>query len=898
MTKQNKVYELARQFKVSSQAMMDVLRQLNFEIRSHMSPVNEDMLAAVAEYFEGQKAEAKAEAARKKEVAEKRKAIKEAEKEAARTRKEADTAERKGREEEPVREAEVRHPRVRAADEAVKLAEKLGRVRSEEERLRRQAQELKRQAEEKLAVSAAAGPGAEETAPAAAGAGEPQGDEIAAPEGTGEELQIAASAEEAGEAIAVGGEEGLTAGRLTGASLRERIRQSMEAREVEGTGPRIIEKRAPQVKERRPAQRPASEVEPRRKKKRKKGRREIDQEEVRSTIRETLADLRSGRARPKKRRRDTDEAELEGVEEELLVIQVTEFASVSELASQMNVGANDIIAACFRLGLMVTINQRLDMETIEFIADEFGYSVESIEEYGADYFEEEDEEVGEQEHRAPVVTVMGHVDHGKTSLLDYIRQTKVVAGEVGGITQHIGAYEVETERGNVTFLDTPGHEAFTAMRARGATLTDIVVLVVAADDKVMPQTVEAINHAKAAGVPLIVAINKIDLPDADPAGVKQQLTQHSIIVEDFGGETVAVEVSAKTGEGVDRLIEMILLQADLLELTSVRTGLARGVVLESQLDRGRGPVATVLVQKGVLVEGDPFLAGQYSGRARALFDPRGRPRHDVHPSQAVQILGFDGLPQPGDTFYTLKDEREARVLSQKRQQIRREQEFAVRESTALSEVRKRIEEGEIEALPLIVKGDADGSVEALSDSLQKLSTDEVQVNVLHKGVGAINETDVMLAQASEAIIVGFHVRPSRNAREAAEQAGVEIRTYDIIYEAVEDIRQGLEGLLKPLIEERVTCSLEVRDTFRVPRAGTIAGCMVVEGVIERRGRVRLVREGVVIYDGRVASLKRFKEDVKEVKDGYECGVALENFNDIKVGDVIEGYEREEIARTL
>jgi translation initiation factor IF-2 len=493
---------------------------------------------------------------------------------------------------------------------------------------------------------------------------------------------------------------------------------------------------------------------------------------------------------------------------------------------------------------------------------------------------------------------MGHVDHGKTSLLDYIRQTRVVSGEVGGITQHIGAYEVETTGGNVTFLDTPGHEAFTAMRARGAQLTDIVVLVVAADDKVMPQTVEAINHAKAAGVPLVVAINKIDLPDADQEGVKQQLTQHNIVVEDYGGETVAVPISAKTGEGVDKLIELILIQAEMLELKADRTGLARGVVLEAELDKGRGPVATVLVQKGELKEGDPFLAGMHSGRARALFDPRGRPRRDAHPSQSVQILGFDGLPQPGDSFHTVTDEKEARALSQKRQQIRREQEFAFREATALSGVRTRIEEGEIEELPLIVKGDTDGSVEALSDSFHKLSTEEVQIRVIHQGVGGINETDVMLAQASNAIVVGFHVRPDRNAREAADQTGVEIRLYEVIYEAVEDIKQGLEGLLKPEIKEEITGTLEIRDTFRIPRVGAVAGCMVVDGIIKRSSIVRLIRDSVTVYDGRVGSLRRFKDDVSEVKEGFECGVSLENFNDVKVGDIIEVYEKEEIARTL
>lgn len=910
MSKQNRVYEVAREYKVSSNAMIDVLQNLGFEIKSHMSPVNEVMLEEIQDYFEGQKAEARADEARKKEVAKKRKAIEQAEKEAAKAEKEEVSAKRKAVKEK--KEAEEQVIRRKLEEEAARrVAEKLSRVKSETERLQKQAAEAKRRAEQKITP---VGPVTEEEEPGIVEAASEVGElavedeaveakltQAEAIEGEDGALEIAAESE--GIDLLELGEADLKAGRLSGASLRERIRQSKEARETEGAGPKIIERRAPQVKERRPAARPAAVPETRRKKKRKKGRKAVDQEEVKLTIKETLADIRSGpgRTKTKRRRRDLEgeEAITEEVEERN-AIQVTEFASVSELASQMGVGASDIISACFQLGLVVTMNQRLEMETIEFIADEFGFEVESIEEFGADIFEEVEEKVDEARlaARAPVVTVMGHVDHGKTSLLDYIRQTRVVAGEVGGITQHIGAYEVETEGGNVTFLDTPGHEAFTAMRARGAQLTDIVVLVVAADDKVMPQTVEAINHAKAAGVPLVVAINKIDLPDADPEGVKQQLTQHGIVVEDYGGDTVAVPVSAKSGEGVDKLLELILLQAELLELKADRTGLAKGVVLEAELDKGRGPVATVLVQKGELKEGDPFLAGLHSGRARALFDPRGRPRIDVHPSQAVQILGFDGLPQPGDTFYTLTDEKEARTLSQKRQQIRREQDFAVREATSLSEVRTRIEEGEIEELPLIVKGDTDGSVEALSDSLHKLSTDEVQITVIHQGVGGINESDVMLAHASRAIVVGFHVRPDRNAREVAEQVGVEIRLYNIIYEAVEDIREGLEGLLKPEIKENVLGTLEVRDTFRIPRVGAIAGCMVTGGLIRRNSRIRLVREGISVYDGRVASLKRFKEDAKEVKEGFECGVGLENFNDVKVGDIIEVYEQEEIARTL
>ncbi len=893
MSKQNRVYEVARQFKVSSHAMIDVIQNLGYEIKSHMSPVNDEMLQEVLDYFEGQKAESMAEEARKKEVAEKRKAIEKAEKDAA-------TERRKAKKEK--REPEEGRLRRKLDDEAARrVAEKLIRVKSETERIRRQAAEAKRLAEEKVA---AAGPLAVGEEVEAVVPEPPPVEEEAAAIKAGAEIGEAVEGEEVGVAEGGLGEETSSrTGRLSGSSLRERIRLSKEAREAEGVGPKIIERRAPQVKERRPPVPRPGPMKSRRKKKRKKGRGVVDAEEVKSTIRETLADIRSGPGRSKVRRRHREDGdqEVESAElEERKVIHITEFASVAELASQMEVTPSDVIAVCLHLGLVVTINQRLEMETIEFIADEFGYEVESIEEYGADIFEETEIEVDEEKlvGRAPVVTVMGHVDHGKTSLLDYIRQTKVVAGEVGGITQHIGAYEIETPGGNITFLDTPGHEAFTAMRARGAQLTDIVVLVVAADDKVMPQSVEAINHAKAAGVPIVVAINKIDLPEADPEGVKQQLTQHNVVVEDYGGDTVAVPVSAKNGEGVNKLLEMILIQAEMLELKADRTGLARGVVLEAELDKGRGPVATVLVQKGELKEGDPFLAGMHFGRARALFDPRGRPRRDVHPSQAVQILGFDGLPQPGDSFHTVADEKEARALSQKRQQIRREQEFAVRESTILSEVRARIEEGEIEELPLIVKGDTDGSVEALSDSFHKLSTNEVQVRVIHQGVGGINETDVMLAQASNAIVVGFHVRPDRNAREVADQTGVEIRLYDVIYEAVDEIKQGLEGLLKPEIKEEIVGTLEIRDTFRIPRVGSVAGCMVVAGVVKRVSLVRLIRDGVNVYDGKVESLRRFKDDVSEVREGLECGVGLENFNDIKVGDIIEVYEREEIARTL
>ncbi len=902
MTKQKRVYELARDFKVSSQAMVDVLVGLDFEVKSHMSPVNEEMLERVVDYFAGQKAEAKAEVTRKKAVVEKRKAIAAAHKEAERVEREEVATKRKAEKEK--KDADEQRVRRKLEDEAAKrVAEKLTRAKSETERLKQQAAEAKRRAEHQLAAMRKS---VEEKKPdgpeEAAVAGEDLIGEV--PESPVGEIPAAAQASEEAPETDRDADTGQVdkAGRLSGASLRERIKQSMDAREVEGTGPRIIDRRAPQIKERRPAPKPAGQ-ETRAKKKRKKGRKQVDQEEVRSTIRETLADLRSGPGRGKVRRRRRDAVDENNVEEtieEQPILPVTEFASVAELAQLMGVKPNEIISACFGLGLMVTINQRLDMETIDFIADEFGYQVKRIEEYGADIFEEEEEEeaVERLQSRPPVVTVMGHVDHGKTSLLDYIRRTRVVAGEVGGITQHIGAYEVITKTGKVTFLDTPGHEAFTAMRARGAQLTDLVVLVVAADDKVMPQTIEAINHAKAAGVPIVVAINKVDLPDADPDGVRQQLSHRGVIVEQYGGDTVCVEVSAKSGQGVDRLLELILLQSEMLELKADPTGLVRGVVVESELDRGRGPIATILVQKGTLREGAPFLCGLQAGRVRALLDERGKRILEALPSQPTQVLGFSGVPQPGDTFSGVDDEKEARELSLKRQQIRREQDFAVKEAVSLSDLRSRIESGEMRELPLIVKADADGSVEAVSDSFQKLSTDEVQVKVIHRGVGGITDTDVMLAQASGAVIIGFHVRPDRNSREAAAQAGVEIRLYEIIYEAVEDIRKGLEGLLKPEVREEILATLEVRDTFRIPKAGTIAGCMVTEGAVRRGQTVRLIRDGITVHDGRIGSLKRFKDDVKEVREGFECGVGLDNFNDVKVGDIIEVFERKEFARHL
>jgi len=650
-----------------------------------------------------------------------------------------------------------------------------------------------------------------------------------------------------------------------------------------------------------------TEESPEAKKKKRVRRFEVDDREVKEAIRKTLMSMddvsASGRASVRKRKRKEREAQEEKkLEEKSLAgktLKVNEFISVSELANLMNVQVSDVISKCIELGLMVSINQRLDIETITLVADEFGFDIELQEEYTSDAVEDVTDEEEELLPRSPVVTIMGHVDHGKTSLLDYIRRTNVVAGESGGITQHIGAYKVELENGrSITFLDTPGHEAFTAMRARGAQLTDIVVLVVAADDAVMPQTIEAINHAQAAGVPIIVAINKIDKPGANPEKLKQQLADRNILVEEWGGKYQSVEISAKQGTNVDQLLEKILLEAEILDLKANPERHSRGVVVESELDKGRGITGTILVQKGTLRIGDPFIAGIYQGKVRAMFDERGNKVTDAPPATPVLVLGFEGPPQAGDSFIVVESERVARDIGIKRQQLKREQDQKQIHHLTLDEVAKQISIGGVKELPLIVKGDVDGSVEALADSLLKLSTQEVVVKVIHKGVGGISESDVLLADASRAIIIGFHVRPNLNARKLAEKQHVDIRLYSVIYDAINEVRSALEGLLSPIISEEVTATLEVRDTFKVPKFGTVAGCYVQEGKITRNNKIRLIREGIVIFEGEIGTLKRFKDDVREVDAGYECGLNIANYNDVKVGDVIEAYKLIETKKTL
>jgi translation initiation factor IF-2 len=633
---------------------------------------------------------------------------------------------------------------------------------------------------------------------------------------------------------------------------------------------------------------------------RRRRRRKVDQAAVEANIKKTLAKMegKSPRRRKRVRREDSDEA-IEVAEPENL-IRVTEFVSVGELADLIDVPATKIIQTCMELGLMVTVNQRLDFDTISLICEEFGYAAQRQDAFVLE--EPEEEEIAEESlvPRPPVVTVMGHVDHGKTSLLDFIRQTNVIAGESGGITQHIGAYEVELDdERSVTFLDTPGHQAFTAMRARGAQATDIVILVVAADDGVMPQTVEAIDHARAAGVPMVVAVNKVDLPDARPDRVKQELMQHKVVIEEFGGEVLCADVSAKTGTGIQDLLEKVMLQADMLDVKANPERHARGVVIESELDKGMGPVATVLVTAGTLEIGDSFICGLFDGRVRALLDERGNNVQEAGPSQPVRVLGFSGVPEAGDSFAVLEDEKEVRDIAQRRQRLQREQGFRrTKEPTTLEELYAQVQAGEIERLNVILKGDVGGSVEALADELTKLSTEEVKVDVIHRGVGAITENDVLLAAASTAIVIGFHVRPDARARAAAEREGVDIRMYRVIYEVVDDVRLAMEGLLAPEEREVVLGAAEVRETFKIPKVGTIAGCFVSDGTIPRTARVRVVRDGVEVYEGVIGSLKRFKEDVREVREGYECGINVEGFNDVKVGDVIEAYKIEEVQRTL
>ncbi|ARN78597.1 translation initiation factor IF-2 [Nonlabens spongiae] len=633
---------------------------------------------------------------------------------------------------------------------------------------------------------------------------------------------------------------------------------------------------------------------------------EPTEEEIQKQVRETLEKLqgKSSKSKAARYRRDKRDSHREKVEAEQAqaeekTLQVTEFVTVSDLSTMMDVPVNQVIGACMSLGMMVTMNQRLDAETMSIVAEEFGYEVEFV---NADIEESIAETVDNEEDlepRAPIVTVMGHVDHGKTSLLDYIREENVIAGESGGITQHIGAYGVQLDNGQkIAFLDTPGHEAFTAMRARGAQVTDIAIIVAAADDDIMPQTKEAISHAQAAGVPIVFAINKIDKPTANPDKIKEGLAQMNLLVEDWGGKIQSHDISAKFGTGVKELLEKVLLEAELLDLKANPDKPATGTVVEAYLDKGRGYVSTILVQAGTLRVGDYVLAGPRHGKVKAMQDERGNDVTEAGPSTPVSILGLDGAPQAGDKFNVFEDEREAKSIAAKRTQLQREQSVRTQKTLSLDEIGRRIALGDFKELNLILKGDVDGSVEALTDSFQKLSTEEIQVNIIHKAVGAITESDVLLASASDAIIIGFNVRPQGNAKAIAEQEEVDIRSYSIIYDAINDLKDAMEGMLSPVFKEEVTGNAEIRQTFKISKVGTIAGCMVTDGKIYRNGGVRIIREGIVVHTGELTALKRFKDDVKEVAKGYECGIQIKNYNDIKEGDVIECFREVEVKKKL
>ena len=630
-------------------------------------------------------------------------------------------------------------------------------------------------------------------------------------------------------------------------------------------------------------------------------------DEVQKQIKETLDKLqtssKSKASKYRKEKRDThkkrSEEDIEKSEAGKKVIKVTEFITVGEIATMMEVSGNEIISSCMSLGIMVTMNQRLDAEILTLVADEFGYEVEFVTAEIEESIQEDLDKPEDLKSRSPIVTVMGHVDHGKTSLLDYIRNENVIAGESGGITQHIGAYNVKLKNGNkITFLDTPGHEAFTAMRARGTQLTDIVVIVIAADDDIMPQTKEAISHAQAAGVPMVIAINKIDREVSNPDKIKEKLSGMNLLVEDWGGKIQSHDISALKGTGVEELLEKIMLEAEILELKANPDKAASGSVIEARLDKGKGYITTLLVQNGTLSVGDYFLVGRYSGKVRALFDERGNQINSAGPSMPVSVLGLDGAPQAGDKFNVFSDEKEAKQIASKRTQLVREQSVRTQKHLTLDEIGRRIALGEFKELNIILKGDVDGSVEALSDSFEKLSTDEIHVNIVHKAVGAITESDVLLASASDAIIIGFNVRPSGNARTIADNEDVDIRNYSIIYAAINDLKDAMEGMLSPDLKEEVSGEAEIRETFKISKVGTIAGCMMTTGKAHRKSKVRVIREGIVVLTTTLASLKRFQDDVKEVSKGYDCGIQLKNYNDIKVGDILEFFNELEVKKKI
>jgi translation initiation factor IF-2 len=899
--KKKKIYKLATELNISHETLMEFLRKKGHEVKSHMSTVDDDMMRDVLVHFKKEKDVAEKHQRKIQEIRD--------------SRKKAEKKEEAVEQPVPVHPPAVPPPTEEApvevvAGETVPVEPPAAPEFVTEPVVTAEAPALGESVQE---------PVVPEAPPAQAPAGEPAAREAAAKPPMPappkkEDLEHLSPLEKERRAkigLTIKGKMDLRpkpappkpakpASSAPGAAAASADLDDAHKRKKKK---KKVKEETPEVKTGEP-----EEGERKRKKKKKLRHKEVDQHEVQDAIRRTFAAMDdsavSVRASFKKRKRREREEEEARAQEEALKqegkLRVTEFVSVNDLANLMHVNVADVIKKCMELGIMVSINQRLDKDTIMLVADEFGFEITFYSELAEEESVKVEEDAPESlRRRAPVVTIMGHVDHGKTSLLDYIRKTNVVAGEAGGITQHIGAYEVTTANGStVTFLDTPGHEAFTAMRARGAQITDIVVLVVAADDSVMPQTLEAISHAQAAAVPIIIAINKIDKPEANPDKIRQQLAERNILVEEWGGKYQCVELSARTGKNVDVLLEKIALEADVLDLKANPDRLALGTIVEAQLDKGKGITATVLVQKGTLRIGDPFLAGIYSGKVRAMFDERGNRVEAAGPSTPVQLTGLDGFPQAGDTFVVTDTDREAREISLRRQQLKREQDFRQIRLTTLDDISQQIKEGQVKELAVIVKGDVDGSVEALSDSLMKNAHKEVKLNVIHSGVGTISESDIILAAASGAVIIGFRVRPNLNARRLAEKEKVDIRTYNIIYDAIDDIHNALEGLLAPEKKEEVVGTVEVREVFKVPKIGNIAGCYVQDGKIVRSSKVRLVRDGIQVFEGGISSLKRFKDDVREVEAGFECGVGLENFNDIKVGDIIEAYRIVEAKRKL
>lgn len=870
--KKIKIYKLSTELNLSSDTIIEFLRKKGFEVKNHMTTVSDDMMQAIMNHFK-----------KDKDVAE-RHQKKVQEFRTSRKKETVDKPDKKVLVEEAVAAAPAKIEEIPVPEEIPSEVKEIATTEPVEPELEVEESKTEVVAREEVTVP----PGVEATP-------KPEAEVPPAKRAPQSPLEVLQARPQRGLTIKGKMEFAKPAAAEPGESEEEKKKKKKKKK---------IREESKRVKV---ATTPADEEELKTKKKKKSRRAEVDTVEVEKAIRETLAEMtdetvtiRAAIRRKKKEKREEEEQRiLEEQELSKTRIRVTEFVTVGELANLMRVSVAEVIQKVMGMGIMVSINQRLDKDTISIVADEFGFQVDFEEEFTADVLEDIEDEPEDLRPRAPVVTIMGHVDHGKTSLLDYIRRSNVVAGESGGITQHIGAYEVVLDNGKrITFLDTPGHEAFTAMRARGAQVTDIVVLVVAADDNVMPQTIEAISHAQAANVPIVVALNKIDKAEANSDKIKQQLADKGVLVEDWGGKHQVVALSAKTGKNVDQLLEKILLEAEVLDLKANAEREARGVVIEAELDKAKGTTATILVQKGSLRVGDSFVCGVWSGRVRAMYDERGQRVEIANPSQPVQVTGFDGIPQAGDLFVVLRDEHQTREISNKRQQLKREQDFRQRHRVTLDDISNQIREGQVRDLPIIVKADVDGSAEALGDSLLRLSTKEVQVHVIHKGVGGISETDVLLAAASRAVIIGFHVRPNLNARRLAQTEHVDIRLYNIIYDAINEVKTALEGMLAPTISEEVMATVEVRQIFKISKVGTIAGCHVKDGTLGRNNKVRLIRDGVVVFDGMMDTLKRFKDDVKEVAQGFECGISLQNFNDIKVGDTLEAYKMVETKRTL